>query len=96
LFLSLSESLGFPLVEAMWIGLPIICPDLPYARVLCGDEAIYFDPEKISSLQAAVLELDGRLKAGWWPDWREAMKAVPPSWGAVAASMLRVTAGQDE
>jgi Glycosyl transferases group 1 len=96
LFLSLSESLGFPLVEAMWIGLPIICPDLPYARVLCGDEAIYFDPENISSLQAAVIELDERLKAGWWPDWGEPMKAIPPSWGAVAASMLRVTAGQDE
>jgi hypothetical protein len=95
LFLSLSESFGFPLVEAMWIGLPIICPDLPYSRVLCGDEAIYFDPENVSSLQAAAIELDKRLKAGWWPDWREPMKAIPESWGAVAASMLRVTAGQD-
>jgi glycosyltransferase involved in cell wall biosynthesis len=93
LFLSLSESLGFPLVEAMWIGLPIICPDLPYSRVLCGDEALYFDPDNVSSLQAAVIELDERLKAGWWPDWREPMKAIPESWGAVAASMLRVTTG---
>ncbi|NVZ67166.1 glycosyl transferase family 1, partial [Pseudomonas gingeri] len=42
LFLSTDESYGFPLVEAMFSGLPIICPDLPYARVLCGDEAIYF------------------------------------------------------
>jgi hypothetical protein len=95
LFLSLSESFGFPLVEAMWIGLPIICPDLPYSRVLCGEEAIYFDPQNISSLRAAVIELDERLKAGWWPDWREPMKTIPESWGAVAASMLRVTAGQD-
>jgi hypothetical protein len=95
LFLSLSESLGFPLVEAMWIGLPIICPDLPYARILCGDEAIYFDPQNVASLQTAVVELDERLKTGWWPDWRESMKAIPESWSAVAASMLRVTAGDD-
>ena len=47
LFLSVSESFGFPLVEAMWIGLPIICPDLPYARTLCGEQAIYFDPYEI-------------------------------------------------
>jgi hypothetical protein len=91
LFLSLSESFGFPLVEAMCIGLPIICPDLPYARVLCGDEAIYFDPDDVSSLQAAVMELDGKLKAGWWPDWREPMKAIPQNWSAVADSMLRIT-----
>jgi glycosyltransferase involved in cell wall biosynthesis len=95
LFLSLSESFGFPLVEAMWIGLPIICPDLPYSRVLCGDEAIYFDPESVSSLRAAVVELDEKLRAGWWPDWREPMKRIPESWGDVATSMLRVTAGQD-
>lgn len=95
LFLSLSESFGFPLVEAMWIGLPIICPDLPYARVLCGDHAIYFDPEDVSSLQAAVVELDERLKSGWWPDWREPLKTIPDSWDTVAASMLMIAAGQN-
>jgi len=95
LFLSLSESFGFPLVEAMCIGLPIICPDLPYSRVLCGDEAIYFDPEDVSSLRAAVIKLDEKLQAGWWPDWHEHMKAIPESWSAVADSMLRITVGQD-
>jgi hypothetical protein len=95
LFLSLSESFGFPLVEAMWMGLPVVCPDLPYARVLCRDEAIYFDPNDVFSLRAAVIELDRRLKAGWWPDWREQMKVIPESWAAVAASMLRITSGQE-
>jgi hypothetical protein len=93
LFLSLSESFGFPLMEAMWVGLPIICPDLAYSRVLCGEEAIYFNPDDIASLQAAVVELDARLKAGWWPDWRNALKKIPASWGEVAAAMLRVAAG---
>jgi hypothetical protein len=92
LFLSLSESFGFPLVEAMWVGLPIICPDLPYSRVLCGDQAIYFEPADIFSLKAAVIHLDERLKAGWWPDWREPMKSIPETWGAIAAAMVRVAA----
>jgi len=95
LFLSLSESLGLPLLEAMYVGLPIICPDLPYARVLCGNEAIYFDSDDITSLHAAVVELHHRLRNGWWPNWRNATKTIPASWSAVAISMLRVTTGAD-
>jgi glycosyltransferase involved in cell wall biosynthesis len=95
LFLSLSESFGFPLVEAMWIGLPIICPELPYSRILCGDEAIYFDPEDIGSLHTAVTELQARLEDGWWPNWSEALKKIPASWEDVAATMLHVTTGQE-
>ena len=40
-FLSLSESYGFPLVEAMWLGLPIICPDTEYARDMCVVSRLY-------------------------------------------------------
>ena len=28
-YLSKEESFGFPLIEAMYLGLPIVCPDLP-------------------------------------------------------------------
>lgn len=90
LFLSLSESFGFPLVEAMWIGLPIICPDLPYARALCGNRAIYFNPEDVNSLHAAIVDLNNRLDSGWWPDWSENLKAIPQSWEEVAAAMLNL------
>jgi hypothetical protein len=94
LFLSLAESFGFPLLEAMWTGLPIICPDLPYAHVLCGDQAIYFNPHDVESLLAATIELKARLDIGWWPDWREQLVDIPVSWAAVAVSMLRLRAGQ--
>ncbi len=50
LFLSKKESYGFPLVEAMFVGLPIVCPDLSYARTLCGNQAIYFEPDQPESL----------------------------------------------
>jgi glycosyltransferase involved in cell wall biosynthesis len=91
LFLSKAESYGFPLVEAMWIGLPIICPDLPYARTLCGNEAIYFDPKDVESLQRSVLDLRSRLTNGWWPDWSEQLRSIPKNWEEVAIKMARIT-----
>jgi len=90
LFLSLSESFGFPLVEAMWVGLPIICPDLPYARTLCGEQAIYFDPHDAASLHRAIVELHRRREVGWWPDWSANLEKFPRSWQAVADAMLRL------
>ncbi len=90
LFLSTDESYGFPLVEAMFVGLPVICPDLPYARELCGDGAIYFDPHSIESLRAAVSSLHQRLGTGWWPDWSKQLAAIPSSWQAVAHAMLMI------
>jgi glycosyltransferase involved in cell wall biosynthesis len=89
-FLSHSESFGFPLVEAMWIGLPVVCADRHYARALCGDQAIYFDPDAPEALQAAIMELRERLDGGWWPDWTDRLAGIPKSWAQVAAALLGV------
>lgn len=96
LFLSLEESYGFPLIEAMYVGIPIVCADRPFARVLCGDDAIYFDPHSVESLRSSVDELRRRLTAGWWPDWRERLRQLPPSWQDVADRVLRIAAGPGE
>lgn len=95
LFLSLSESFGFPLVEAMWVGLPVICPDRPYARALCNDQAIYFDPLDAGSLHAAVTELGRRRDSGWWPDWSSSLEKIPRDWNEVANAMLQLATCQD-
>jgi glycosyltransferase involved in cell wall biosynthesis len=50
LFLSTCESFGHPLVEAMALGKPVVCSDLPFARELCGDDAIYVDLDRPESL----------------------------------------------
>ena len=88
LFLSLTESYGFPLIEAMWLGLPIICCDLDYARALCGDEAIYFEHNNLDSLHRAICDLDNRLKKGWQPSWSNQLAEIPKNWQTVANSMV--------
>lgn len=90
LFLSKDESYGFPLVEAMFVGLPIVCPDLPYAHTLCGDQAIYFDPNSPDSLHQALHTLQSRLDKGWWPNWQDRLADMPPDWETVARRMLAV------
>lgn len=94
LFLSKEESYGFPLVEAMYVGLPIICPNLAYARALCGDQAIYFDPDSPISLLSAFGVLQLKLESGWWPNWTDELLKIPSDWEAVASSMLEVATGQ--
>jgi hypothetical protein len=79
----------------MWIGLPIICPELSYARTLCGNQAIYFNPEDVNSLHAAVADLRLRLSHGWWPDWSENLKQMPQNWQDVAAAMLAIATSEE-
>ncbi len=89
-FLSKAESYGLPLVEAMALGKPIICADLPYARALCGDGPFYFDPDDFSSFADAVARLQKSLAGGERPDWSDAMSRIPRSWTDTAQAFLDV------
>jgi glycosyltransferase involved in cell wall biosynthesis len=88
IFPSVLESYGLPLVEAMVMGIPVIAADLPYARVLCGDEGIYFNPDSPESLVEACKELKVRLIDGWRPDWSSSLEAMPKTWTAVVQGFL--------
>jgi glycosyltransferase involved in cell wall biosynthesis len=72
IFPSLAESYGHPLVEAMASGLPVIAANLAYARELCGDAALYFDPfsaydlaRQISRLVADPMLRNELRQRGW-------------------------------
>ena len=88
IFPSLLESYGLPLVEAMVIGIPIIAADLPYARGLCGDEGIYFNPASSESLIDGCKELKTRLNDGWWPDWSASLETMPKTWQVVVQGFI--------
>jgi glycosyltransferase involved in cell wall biosynthesis len=90
LFLSRKESFGFPLLEAMKLGLPILCPDLPYARWMCGSEAVYFDVESPYSLRAGIVELHARIISGWRPNWAEALSKFPMEWDECAVQFIKI------
>lgn len=90
LFLSTDESYGFPLVEAMFMGLPIVCPDIPYAHALCAEGAIYFNPHSVESLYKAIETLHSRLLTGWWPNWSAQLESIPKDWDVVADQMIRL------
>jgi glycosyltransferase involved in cell wall biosynthesis len=53
-----SESLGFPYLEALVCGLPVITTDFPVAREVCGLAALYFDLADRSLLERAIESLD--------------------------------------
>ena len=54
---SLVETVGLPMLEAMSTGTPIVAADRPYAREICGDAAIYFDPASAGDLASTVTRL---------------------------------------
>lgn len=53
-FPSLMESFGFPMVEAMAYGLPIVASDTPVNREICGESALYFRSRDTDDLAEKV------------------------------------------
>jgi glycosyltransferase involved in cell wall biosynthesis len=56
---SLCESFGFPMVEAMASGLPIIAADVPLDREMCADAAVYYSAQNPAALAQAIIEVTG-------------------------------------
>jgi glycosyltransferase involved in cell wall biosynthesis len=54
---TMMETLCLPFLEAMTIGTPIMAPELDFARYVCGDAAIYYDPWDIDSMYNCLLKL---------------------------------------
>lgn len=58
---SLYEGFGLPLIEAMSSGCPVLASDIDVFREVCGDSAIYFNPNSahdIENKMRVVLSMD--------------------------------------
>ncbi|MGA4577391.1 glycosyltransferase [Limisphaera sp. VF-2] len=54
---TLLETFGLTYLEAMRAGCPILTSDRDFAREVCGDAALYFDPLNADSIVQAILRL---------------------------------------
>lgn len=57
LFPSLKEGFGIPPLEAMRCGCPVITSALPVFREVCGDAALFIDPENVESIREGMLTM---------------------------------------
>ncbi|QQS38584.1 glycosyltransferase family 4 protein [Candidatus Woesebacteria bacterium] len=60
-FPSLSEGFGLPGLEAMSLGTPLLCSNIPVFKEIYGENAIYFRPKDLASLSDAmnyIIKLD--------------------------------------
>jgi glycosyltransferase involved in cell wall biosynthesis len=63
---SLTETVGLPMLEAMKAGTAVLAADLPYAHAVCGDAALFFDPNSPRDFADKLTKLikDTDLRAG--------------------------------
>ena len=57
LFLSLAEGFGFPPIEAMQLGVPVICSNLSSLPEVVGDSAVLVNPQNPEEVANAIKEL---------------------------------------
>ena len=104
LFPSFAEGYGLPLAEALALGVPALCSDLPALREVGGAVPDYLDPLDGAAWRRAVLdyaEPDSAARAaqlarlaGWRaPGWDAHFDAVDALLERVVAGRARVAAG---
>jgi glycosyltransferase involved in cell wall biosynthesis len=86
---TLLESFSGTYIEAMHYGVPVCTSDRDFAHVVCGEDAVYFDPTSAQDIHATIRRLldDPALKARLIEGGR-ARAAAHPSWPDVAARCL--------
>lgn len=85
---SFAEGFGLPVVEAMQLGTPVICSDLPAFREIAGDIPVYLDPLDGPGWEKAILDFledcpdrmrqVRQLRGYRGPDWPSHFRTIEP------------------
>ena len=91
IFPTLLESYSRTYLEAMHFGLPILTSDRDFARHLCQDAALYFDPLDADSLAKAMARLMEDQDLSWRlaENGRRVLAQVP-TWDEIASRYVEV------
>jgi glycosyltransferase involved in cell wall biosynthesis len=57
IYISFYEGFGLPPLEAMACGCPVIVSDIPALREVCGDAAVYCQPDNTDDITKNILEV---------------------------------------
>lgn len=90
-FPTLLESFSGTYLEAMHFGLPILTSDLDFARHVCGDAALYFnpwDPQDIID-KINTMKKDGFLREGLINNGRQRASSFFRNWEDIVASAIK-------
>ena len=90
IFTSICESFGFPLVEAMARGIPVVAVDVPGNRELAGNAALYFAMNDSDGLAARTRQLLGDTALYHEMSKRALARSRDFSWQSAARETLAV------
>lgn len=62
LFLSYMEGFGFPPLEAMQLGVPVVCSDRASLPEVVADAGVLVDPDDLGGVADALVKVTGRKK----------------------------------
>ena len=91
---SFIEGWGLPAGEALWLGRPALCSDIPVLHEVCGKRGIYFDPRNPQELARRILGiLEIKTKEDTLPDLYDTSRdrLGLRSWFMVAQALLDIT-----
>ena len=100
LYPSFAEGFGLPVAEALALGVPVLCSDLPALREVGREAPEYLDPEDLTGWEDAILDYtrNGSLRrqaqltrlAAWRaPSWEEHFRKLQPLIDAALPEVAR-------
>jgi len=84
------EGWGLPVGEALWLGTPALCADIPVLHEVAGDLGIYFSPSDPSALSTEIerISSDITFRAAFRNRIEERKRSLR-TWGDVAQDVLK-------